>query len=71
MTCSPTASSNLVFPSIFTHTLLGLEFSDICTISSTVSGKIIGLNDRECGHIGVRHSTYEFGCKIEPPHDIL
>lgn len=49
---SPGANCFLSFPSNDAHAGL-LLLNGTCTLKVTCSGNIIGLKDRECGHIGV------------------
>ena len=65
-TSSPSYSWNRVAPSRLTQAL-DLPSSGFRSLIDTFSGRIKGLNERECGARGVREIAGTLLCMIEPP----
>ena len=62
--------SSFVCPSIVTLDDVR-EVEGTLIFISTCAGRIMGLNERECGAIGVTHITWALWWTIEPPHERL
>jgi hypothetical protein len=50
---------------------LDLDEAKTFILITADAGRITGLNDREWGHIGVKHITSAASWTIEPPQDKL
>lgn len=61
---------NRICPSNVTHAPVRASCGST-TLIVTLFGKMIGLKDNECAEIGVKQTTSDVSCTIEPPQERL